>query len=135
MNTTTPVLSESAQIIVDNTKEFLKDYEVFGNLLLIGIHKPPEKTKSGIILSNQTLDEAKWQSTVGLVLKVGPGAFEDRPDWKFYRQSVSVGKWVHFKTSSGFLMMLGKQECRLLRDSYVLGTVTDPEILTKHDYV
>ena len=135
MSSATPVLNKSAQSIVDSTKDFLSDYEVFGNLLLIGILKPEDKTKGGIILSTNIIDEAKWQSTIGLVLKVGPGAFEDRPDWKFYRQNVRVGQWVHFKTSSGFLMMFGKQECRLLRDSYVLGTVTDPDIITKHDYV
>jgi hypothetical protein len=61
------------------------------NNVLVAVYKRPEKTKSGIILTDQNRDEDNYQSKVGLVLKVGPTAFAYDPtddQWGFEQLDV-----------------------------------------------
>ena len=48
----------------------LESVEVFGGDILVAIYKRPEKTKSGLILTSNTLSEDVHQGKVGLVLKI-----------------------------------------------------------------
>ena len=47
----------------------ISDIEIFNNQILVGVYIRPEKTKSGIYLSDKYRDEDKFQSKVGLILK------------------------------------------------------------------
>jgi hypothetical protein len=60
----------------------ISDIEIFNNQVLLAIYIRPEKTKSGIILTDKYRDEDKFQSKAALVIKKGPIAFDDpRGNW------------------------------------------------------
>ena len=46
--------------------------------ILVLPYKRKEKTKGGIILTDQSLEESQVASSIGLVLKVGPDAYKDK---------------------------------------------------------
>ena len=46
--------------------------------LLILPHKGKNKTKGGVYLTGKTVEESKIAANVGLVLKVGPDAYNDK---------------------------------------------------------
>ena len=82
----------------------LEGIEVFGNDILVAIYKRPEKTKSGIILTQNTLSEDVHQGKVGLVLKMGPTAYVDEDGSKF--RDIKEGDWVVFRPSDGWRVTL-----------------------------
>ena len=45
----------------------ISSVEVFNNQVLVAVYIRPQKTKSGIILTNQTTDEDRYQSKVCLL--------------------------------------------------------------------
>ena len=51
--------------------------EPTGWRLLVLPHKGKGKTKGGVILSDKTVEETQIATNVGLVLKVGPDAYND----------------------------------------------------------
>ena len=53
----------------------LEGYTLFGNQVLLGVYERPQKTKSGIFISDQTRNEDRHQGKAGLVLLKGPTAF------------------------------------------------------------
>ena len=55
----------------------IDDYKVFHNEIVVAVYIRPEKTQSGIYLPDSHRDEDRHQSKVGLVVKVGPEAFDD----------------------------------------------------------
>jgi len=54
----------------------LSSIELFNNDLLLAVYIRPNKTKKGIYLSDQYVNEDQYQSKVGLLLKQGPKSFE-----------------------------------------------------------
>ena len=68
---------------VDPKQKLLEDLgdlstvEIFNNQILVAVYIRPNKTKSGIYLSDQSREEDKVQGKVGLVVKKGPSAFVD----------------------------------------------------------
>lgn len=53
-------------------------FEPFGTRLVVQIRSAKEKTKSGIILVNETTEAEKWNTQVAKVVKIGPVAFSNR---------------------------------------------------------
>jgi co-chaperonin GroES (HSP10) len=103
------------------------------NNVLVAVYKRPEKTKSGIILTDQNRDEDNYQSKVGLVLKVGPTAFAYDPtddQWGFEQLDVEIGDWVVFRPSEGWALDIRGDEtvrCRMLSDTAIKGKVSHPD--------
>ena len=103
------------------------DIEVFNNQILVAIYMRPEKTKSGIILSDKTRDEDRYQGKVGLIIKKGPMAFID-PDQKWFVDAdVNVGEWVYFRVTDGWSINVHGVSCRMLEDTDVRGTTKYPD--------
>ena len=105
----------------------LSDFQVFHNEVVVAVYFRPQKTKGGIILPGSNLDEDKWQSKVGLVVKMGPDAFEDDSGTWFKGVKVKPGDWVWFKPSDGFNLTVNKVMCRALKDQLIRGTVSHPD--------
>ena len=57
--------------------------ELFHTQVHLAVYLRPEKTKSGLILTKDHLDEDRYQSKVGLLVKRGPLAFKDDSVAKF----------------------------------------------------
>lgn len=107
----------------------IKEVEIFNNQILVGIYIRPQKTASGIILTEKYVDEDKYQGKVGLVLKMGPEAFVDETGKWFKDTKIKVGEWVVFRPSDGWAVSINGKSCRILDDTAVRGRVKSPDII------
>lgn len=119
----------------------LSEVEIFNNKVLVGVYQREDEVKSagGIILTNETTKEDKYQSKVGLILKIGPVAFQDLnydpPHW-FIDQDLYRGDWVVYRPSDGISHLLisrgrdGKKQellCRYLDDTSIIAKIDGPD--------
>ena len=89
-------------------------------------HKGVEKTKGGVILSDQLIQEQQWTTNVGLVLKMGPLAYRDKkkfPTGPWCKEQ----DWVIFARYAGSRLKIDGGELRILNDDEILGVVNSPE--------
>jgi len=101
--------------------------EVFNMQVLVAVYIRPEKTKSGIILSDKTRDEDRYQSKVGLVIKKGPSAFVDESDKWFSGINVREGDWIVFRPSDGWNITINGTLCRMLDDMSIRARISHPD--------
>ena len=93
--------------------------------LLVLPFTPKEKTKGGILFSQEQLDKARIATTCGYVLKMGDLAYKDKE--KFRKPWCKIGDWVMFARYAGSRLPIEGGEVRILNDDEVLGTIGDPE--------
>ena len=115
----------------------LSDVEIFGSKMLLAIYKRPEKTKSGIILSDTTRSEDVHQGKVALVIKMGPYCYTDEDGKKF--RDIKVGDWVVVRPSDGWRITLNTHQqviaredivdCRVVSDTIVDMRVAQPDFV------
>ena len=102
-----------------------------GYRLLVLPFTPKEKTKGGIIYSQESLDKARIATNCGYVLKIGPLAYQDKD--KFATGPWCKEKdWVIFARYAGSRLPIEGGEVRLLNDDEVLGTIKNPEDILHH---
>lgn len=129
---------DPADRIFDNAGD-LTEIEVFNNQVLVGVYlrdgdgKKEAKTKGGLIVPNAVTNEDKYQSKTGVILNMGPNAFNDPSGNWFANEEFSVGDWVVFRPSDGWSLTLvsydgngGRREllCRLVDDVAVRARVS-----------
>lgn len=109
----------------------LTDFVIPFNKILIGIYMRPEKTKSGLILSDQYREEDRWQGRAGVILKRGPMAFIDDDRVKFNGLNPQVGEWVCFRPSDGMKLDIRHREghCILLSDVQIQLVIPAPDLV------
>jgi co-chaperonin GroES (HSP10) len=105
----------------------LSKVEVFNNQLLVAVYIRPQKTKSGIILTDKTTEEDRFQSKIGLVVKKGPSAFDDSTGEWFKGVSIDESDWIIFRPSDGWSITVNGVLCRLIEDVNVKGRVKHPD--------
>ena len=109
--------------------------EVFGDQILVMSFVQPERTAGGIIITDKAHDEARFQGKAGLVIAMGPQAFEDDSVLRFGGQRVSINDWVLTRPSDG--LEIGKVcddgrsavSCRLFRDVNIRARLSDPRLV------
>ena len=99
--------------------------EPSGYRILVLPFTPKEKTKGGILFSQESLDKARIATTCGYVLKMGNLAYQDKE--KFGEPWCKKGDWVIFARYAGSRLPIEGGEVRILNDDEVLGTIEDPE--------
>jgi len=104
--------------------------EPSGYRILVLPFTPKNKTKGGILFSQETLDKARIATTCGYVLKMGDLAYSDSE--KFGKPWCKKGDWVIFARYAGSRLPIEGGEVRLLNDDEVLGTIKDPEAVLHH---
>lgn len=120
---------DPATTIRNKIGKALEDVTIFGNYILLGVYERPEKTKSGLYLSDQTRSEDKHQGKAGIVLKKGPTAFVSDHNCDFKGQNVEVGEWVSIWVSDGRALYVNGQLCRLVEDQHVRLKVPTPDLV------
>jgi co-chaperonin GroES (HSP10) len=109
----------------------LDDIELFFNDVLVAKYIR-EKISESLIAAVETQREDQWQGVCGLVLKVGPRAFQDDEHNKFYGVSVQKGDWVLYRNSDGWdkdIAMIGEYQavkCRVIQDAHIRARVKFP---------
>jgi len=117
---------EPKKLEKDLTSEHAKLPIPTGWRILVLPFKIKDKTKGGILITDDVIERSQVASTCGLVLKVGPDAYKDK---ERYPQGpwCKEGSWVVFARYAGSRMKIDGGEVRLLNDDEVLATVEDPE--------
>ena len=105
----------------------LSTIEIFNNQLLVAVYIRPQKTKSGIYLTDKTTDEDRIQSKVGLVLKKGPVAFQDNAGEWFGGVTIEEGEWIVFRPSDGWSITVNNVLCRMITDTNIMGRISHPD--------
>lgn len=104
----------------------LSQIELFHNQVLLAVYIRPEKTKSGLILTDNHRDEDRYQSKVGLLVKQGPMAFEQDGNW-FSGMSFNEHDWLVFRPSDGWSITVNGVLCRIFDDVNIKGRVPHPD--------
>jgi hypothetical protein len=132
----------------------IEGIELQRNRCLVATYIRPNITRGGIIITDKQSEEDRWQGKVGLLLKVGPTAFDyeelhqradallDDPegvdDVDEARQQAAaelnlprVGDWVAYRTSEthevGIEVAQGVcASCRQIYDESIVMVVSDP---------
>ena len=107
------------------TKESDKLPRPTGWRMLILPFKMADKTKGGIIFSQESLDKARIATNCGYVIKMGDLCYADKD--KFKEPWCKLGDWVIFARYAGSRLPIEGGEVRILNDDEVLGTIGDPE--------
>ena len=106
----------------------LSGFELFHNQVLVAVYQRPEKTKSGILLARQTLDEDRFQSKVGLVVKMGPQAFVNSGNWVF-DYALEPKDWVVYQPQHGWAITIKGVLCRVLVDTSIKARINHPDMV------
>ncbi len=80
-----------------------------------------------ILKPDKTLDEDKWQGKTGLIVAMGPSAFQDTPTFSFGGVVPSVGDWLVYRSSDGATMTIDYAHCCIIEDFHYQGIVPDPD--------
>ena len=94
--------------------------------ILVLPHRGQGKTKCGVLLSDQTVEETQVATNVGLVLAIGPDAYSDKerfPNGAWCKKK----DWVIFARYAGSRLNIEGGELRILNDDEILGITDDPE--------
>lgn len=104
----------------------LSEIELFHNQVLLAVYIRPQKTKSGLYLTDKHTDEDRYQSKVGLLVKTGPQAFEQDGNW-FSGLNFSDHDWLVFRPSDGWSITVNGVLCRIFDDINIRGRVPHPD--------
>ena len=107
----------------------LDGIELFNNQVLLATYKRSEKTKSGLYLPDKHRDEDRFQSKVGLLLMLGPSAFEENEEGWFNNipQPFKVNDWLVHRPSDGWSINIHGVDCRILVDTQIKMRVQYPD--------
>jgi co-chaperonin GroES (HSP10) len=87
--------------------------------------KLDSKTKSGIILTDDTVQESQLTTNICKVLKVGPDAYKDKdkfPTGPWCKQD----DWVLITRYAGSRIRIDGGELRIINDDEILAVIEDP---------
>ena len=104
----------------------LSGVELFHNQVLLAVYIRPQKTKSGLYLTDAHTDEDRFQSKVGLLVKKGPMAFEQDGNW-FTGLEFQEDDWLVFRPSDGWSITVNGVLCRIFDDINIKGRVPHPD--------
>ncbi len=99
------------------------------NMVLLATYFRPEKTAGGIIRPDDNKAEDEWQGKTGLVMKLGPMAYQDDDETQFQGERVEVGEWAVYKVGDTWPLNINGYPCRMIRDSSIKMTVKDPNMV------
>jgi len=126
--------ADPVEKILNKLPKDFDDFKLLSNYIMVAIYKRPDKTASGIYISDATKDEDKYQGKSALVIKKGPIAFVDDDRVSFHGQTVDVGQWVAFRLSDSWSLGIadyeGKEiDCRILPDTAVRLIIPRPDAI------
>jgi len=97
----------------------LSGFQILNNEVLIAIYRRPEKTRGGIILTPNNLNEDLYQSKAGLVVKIGPSC-------EFPTVPIALHDWVIVRPSDTYALEVNFVSCRLTQDKFIRVKVATP---------
>jgi len=117
---------EPKQKLLDDLGD-LSNIEIFNNQILVAVYIRPTRTKSGLYLSDKTIDEDRYQGKVGLLVGMGPAAFQDESGQWFDNATFNLHDWIVFRPSDGWNVTVNGVLCRMLSDTQVKARIGGPD--------
>ncbi len=117
--TATPDLKDAILDKIGN----LDGFDIMGYNVLVALYVKPNKTKGGILLSDQTIGEDRFQGKCGLVLKKGPLAFKYQGQYAFEGPAPNIGDWIFMRAADGWDLDLKGIACRMVDSGQFQFTV------------
>lgn len=112
--------------------DILNKIRVFGAKVLVATYVRPNKIGS-LYISESVQEEDKFQGKCGLVIKMGPLAFQETEKLKFAGCKVNIGDWAWYSPVNGRAISLaGVSEsihCRFLDDVDIEGDLDHPDVI------
>lgn len=105
----------------------ISNVEIFNNQVLCAVYVRPNKTKGGIMLADQTTAEDRFQGKVGLIVGMGPAAFNDQSGEWFEETQFNMHDWLVFRPSDGWNITVNGVLCRMLADTQVKMRINSPD--------
>ena len=106
-------------------KEIEKVPNPTGYRIVLFTLKLDSKTKSGIILTDETVAESQITTNICKVLKVGPDAYKDKD--KFPTGPwCKTDDWVLITRYAGSRIRIDGGELRIINDDEILAVIDDP---------
>lgn len=147
-------IAEQRKRMLDELSPAVEGIDLLRNRILVCTFQESEKTAGGIYKPDKKLDEGQYQGTVGLVLKLGPLAFEfdeivneverfardhgdcdgeDLLDIRRRHNVPAVGDWIMFREADTWPCSVALVDypgqgvhCRVLLDDSVVGVIANP---------
>ena len=94
--------------------------------MLVLPYKGQGKTKGGVILTDETMQERGYSTVTGLVLKMGTECYDNKerfPNGPWCKK----GDWIIFGRYAGSRFGIEGGEVRILNDDEIIAVVKDPE--------
>ena len=119
---------KDGSLIVDKIEQKVMDRipTPTGWRIVILPYRGAEKTKGGIVLSDQTRQREQSATVCGYVLAVGPLAYADEnkfPTGPWCKK----GDWIVFGRYAGARLPIDEGEIRIINDDEVLALIQNPE--------
>lgn len=105
--------------------------EPTGWRILVLPFKGQGKTKGGILLTDETMEERGYSTVTGLVLKIGPDAYKDEKRFS-NGPWCKVNDWIIFGRYAGSRFGIEGGEVRILNDDEIIAVVKDPEDILQY---
>jgi co-chaperonin GroES (HSP10) len=103
---------------------FLPMNEYGAYLILAKAIIVPEKSKGGIYKPNQSIQEAKREYDVGLVIGIGPQAFRESDRFPF-GPTCKIGDWIAFSRFEQACVKFNRHDCFFLNDDKIKIPIPD----------
>lgn len=102
----------------------ISNIKLLNNQVMIAVYIRPEKTKGGIIMTDRVRDEDRFQSKIGMIVSMGPSAFKEDEEGKWFNgMTFSPGDWILFRPSDGWTVTVNGVSCKILSDTQVKGII------------
>lgn len=108
---------------------YLDEIVPMGARIMVAVYQRPEKTKGGVFLTQDSRNEDRWQGKCGLILKMGPLAFQADATHQWGDRIPKIGDWVAFRVGDTHPFLLGDRTCRLVEDVYVQMILDRPDVI------
>ena len=104
------------------------EVEVLHSQVLVATYVAPHMSKGGILYTDRKIQEDQFQGSVGLVVAIGPGAFQDGPIAEFHGVKLKLHDWVLSQPADGLQLYIREVPCRLFEDTRIRMRVKTPEL-------
>lgn len=102
----------------------IDQFEVFNDFVLLAVYERPKVTAKGVHLSDQYVDEDKFQGKAALVVKLGPMANREAD---LRGAAIAPGDWVAIRPSDGWPVRINKVFCRLIQEKGIHMRIPYPD--------
>ena len=113
-------------------KELEKVPQPTGFRMVLFPLKLEEKTSSGIIFTEDTIEQSQVSTNVCKVLAIGPDAYKDKSRFPT-GPWCKVGDWVLITRYAGSRIKIEGGELRIINDDEIIATIKNPEDIL-HEY-